>query len=157
MVRWEVPAIPDSALRGKYDVAIVLGGLIAYDQRLDRIQFSHGADRLFQALRLYKKGIVKRILLDGGSGNLDGTTIEAPILHKYLSEIGIPDSAILSEPHSRNTHENALFAKKILDSVAPNGQYLLFTSGYHMHRALGCFNKVGIHTQPFTTIELPGQ
>jgi uncharacterized SAM-binding protein YcdF (DUF218 family) len=156
MVRWEVPAIKDSALQGKYDVAIVLGGMIEYDDHLDRVQFAHGGDRLFQALRLCKQGKVKKILLDGGSGSLDGHTVEAPILRKFLVEMGIPDSVLLMESHSRNTHENATFAKHILDSVAPNGRYLLFTSGYHMRRAIGCFNKAGIHTLPYTTDRTAG-
>src|SRR5581483_3315317 len=146
MVRWEIPATEDTAIHGKYDVAIVLGGITNYDDRMDRIQFEHGGDRLFQALRLYKQGKVKKIFLSGGSGNLDKHDIEAPLLHRYLLEIGIPDSVILVESKSRNTHENALFAKPILDSVAPHGRYLLVSSGYHLRRAMACFTKVGIKT-----------
>ena len=156
MVRWEVPAIEDSTLQGKYDVAIVLGGITNYDARMHRVQFYRGVDRLLQALRLYKQGKIKKILLSGGSGSLDGHDVEAPILREYLLQIGIPDSILITEGASRNTRENALFSKRILDSVAPNGRYLLFTSGYHMRRALGCFNKVGIHTQPYTTDRLGG-
>ncbi len=151
MVRWEIPAMEDTAIHGKYDVAIVLGGMTNYDSRMHRVQFEHGGDRLFQALKLYKQGIVNKLLLDGGSGSLDKSDIEAPILRDYLLQIGIPDSVILIEPNSRNTHENALFAKPILDSAARNGRYLMVTSGYHMRRALGCFNKVGIHTMPYST------
>jgi len=156
MVRWEIPAIRETELKSKYDVAIVLGGITDYDDTMDRIQFEHGADRLFQALALYKKGLVKKLLIDGGSGSLKGTNVEAPNLRKYLITIGIPDSVILMEPRSRNTHENATFAKHILDSVAPNGKYLLVTSGYHMRRALSCFNKAGIPTLPYTTDRVAG-
>src|ERR1700722_7447785 len=89
MVRWEIPAIRESALQGKYDVAIILGGITDYDDTMDRIQFEHGADRLFQALALYKKGLVKKLLIDGGSGSLKGTNVEAPNLGRYLITIGI--------------------------------------------------------------------
>ena len=156
IVRWEIPAMEDTAIHGKYDVAIVLGGMTGYDDRMQRIQFQHGADRLFQALKLYKQGIVKKILLDGGSGSLDRSDIEAPILRDYLLQVGVPDSVILVEPNSRNTRENALFAKPILDSVARDGRYLLVTSGYHIRRAMGCFNKAGIHTTPYSTDRVGG-
>jgi len=156
IVRWEIPATEDSAIHGTYDVAIVLGGITNYDDRMDRIQFEHGGDRLFQAVRLYKQGKVKRIFLSGGSGNLDNHDVEAPLLRKYLLEIGIPDSVILVESKSRNTHENAIFAKPILDSVAPNGHYLLVSSGYHLRRALACFKKVGIKALPYSTDRIGG-
>ncbi|HXP52304.1 MAG TPA: YdcF family protein [Bacteroidia bacterium] len=156
MIRWEMPAIQQSEIKGKYDVAIVLGGYTDYDSKFDRVQFQHGADRLFQALELYKKGMVKKILIDGGSGNLKGTNIEAANLHKYLLNIGVPDSAMIFEPRSRNTRENATFVKPILDSVAKNGRYLLITSGYHMRRAIGCFNKAGISTLAYSTDRIAG-
>ncbi|MGP8217188.1 MAG: YdcF family protein [Bacteroidia bacterium] len=156
MIKWEVPAIADSAINGKYDVAIVLGGYTEYDNELHRVQFSHGADRLLHALRLYKRGYVRKLLLDGGSGSLIGTNVEAPKLRKYLLDIGIPDSDIVIEQRSRNTHENAVFAKPLLDSLAPHGKYLLITSGYHMRRAIGCFNKAGVHTLAYTTDRIAG-
>jgi uncharacterized SAM-binding protein YcdF (DUF218 family) len=156
IVRWEIPATEDTAIHGTYDVAIVLGGITNYDDRMQRIQFEHGGDRLFQALRLYKQGKVKKIFLSGGSGNLDSHDIEAPLLRKYLLDIGIPDSVIVAESRSRNTHENAVFAKPILDSLAPNGRYLLVTSGYHLRRAMACFTKAGIKALPYSTDRIGG-
>ncbi|HSY77246.1 MAG TPA: YdcF family protein [Bacteroidia bacterium] len=156
MYCWEIPATPDSAIQGKYDVAIILGGISNYDNKLNRIQFFHGSDRLLQAYQLYKQGKVRKLLIDGGSGNLRGVNVEGPNLRRYLLNVGVPDTDILLEPKSRNTHENATFAKHLLDSVAPNGRYLLVTSGYHMRRAVGCFNKAGIHTLTYTTDRIAG-
>ncbi len=156
MKAWEIPATVDSAVHGKYDVAIILGGMTAWDAKLNRVQFFHGSDRLMQALQLYKKGQVRKLLIDGGSGSIEGTNVEGPHIRNYLLSIGIPDTDIVLEPRSRNTHENATFAKHLLDSVAPNGRYLLITSGYHMRRAMGCFNKAGIHTLTYTTDRIAG-
>jgi uncharacterized SAM-binding protein YcdF (DUF218 family) len=155
---WEIPATKDSALiNKKYDVGIVLGGMLVYDPLLKRVQFDHGSDRLFQALRLYKQGKIKRILLDGGSGSiLENKIREAVEARKYLLDIGIPDSAIGIEPNSRNTRENALFVKPILDSIAPHGNYLLITSASHMRRSLRCFEKVGIVVTPYSTDRMAG-
>lgn len=157
MRAWEVPAIADSAIQKPYDVGIVLGGVLAYDQSLKRPQFDRGADRLFQALKLYHEGKIKKIVLDGGSGSiLNKNILEAPILKQYLEQIGTPDSVIAIEPHSRNTHENALFVKPILDSLAPHGRYLLITSASHMRRAVGCFKKAGIMVTPFSADRYAG-
>jgi uncharacterized SAM-binding protein YcdF (DUF218 family) len=156
MYAWEIPATADSALHAKYDVAIILGGMTAYDTKLNRIQFAHGSDRLMQALQLYKRGKVRKLLIDGGSGSIYGSNVEGPHIKKYLLDIGIPDSDIMLEPRSRNTRENATFAKRLLDSVAPNGRYLLITSVYHMRRAVGCFNKAGIRTLTYTTDRIAG-
>jgi uncharacterized SAM-binding protein YcdF (DUF218 family) len=156
MKTWEIGAVQDSTLQPKYDVAIILGGMVEYDASYKRVQFEHGSDRLFQAVRLYKQGRVKKLLLDGGAGDLYATTIEAPVIKKYLIQIGIPDSVILIEPRSRNTHENAMFVKPILDSAAPHGSYLLVTSGYHMRRAMGCFAKAGIPVTPYSADRIAG-
>lgn len=156
MAGWEIPAVMQSDIKGKYDVAIVLGGYTEFDPSLDRVQFESGGDRLFQALELYKKGYVRKIMLDGGSGSLVGTNVEAPHLQAYLHKIGIPDSDVIIEPRSRNTHENAIFAKPLLDSIAPHGKYLLVTSGYHMRRSLACFKKASIELLPYTTDRVSG-
>lgn len=153
---WEIPAIQDSAIKGKYDVGIVLGGMIEYDPSYKRPQFEHGTDRLLQALRLYKEGKIRYLVIDGGIGSLTEQYDEAPILRKYLLQVGIPDTSIVIEPRSRNTHENAVFVKPLLDSVAPHGRYILFTSGYHMRRALGCFRKAGIKVLPYSTDRFAG-
>jgi len=156
MRMWEVPATKDDAVK-QYDVAIVLGGMLGYDSELKRIQFDHGADRIFQAIRLYHEGRVRKILLDGGSGSIiEYNIIESTLLRKYLLEIGIPDSVILTEPRSRNTHENAVFAKPILDSISPHGRYLLITSAFHMRRGLKCFQKIGINPAPYSVDRYSG-
>jgi len=156
MRMWEVPAIKDDTLK-KYDVAIVLGGMLGYDPSLKRIQFDHGADRIFQAIRLYHEGKIRKILLDGGSGSIIEYNIrEATVLRKYLLDIGMPDSVISTEPRSRNTRENAAFARPILDGISPNGAYLLITSASHMRRALKCFQKEGINVTPYSADRYSG-
>ena len=43
----------------QYDVGIVLGGMIKYDARNDRIIFNNNIDRLLQPMVLQKKGKIK--------------------------------------------------------------------------------------------------
>lgn len=154
---YETPAIPESALPGKYDAGIVLGGMIAYDHILVRPQFDRSVDRIMQAISLYRDGKIRKIFLSGGSGSiLEKNVLEAYILKKYLLTLGIPDSSIIVEEHSKNTRENALFSKPLLDSLNKNGRYLLITSAVHMPRALRCFRKVGINVTPYSADRYSG-
>ena len=126
---------------GKYDVGIVLGGVLSFDEALRRVQFFRGNDRVMQALELYHKGYINKILFVGGSGSIRYAHIkEGPILKKYLLEIGFPEKDLLVEIQSKNTHENAAFSKPILDSLGSK-ELLLITSASHMRRARACFEK----------------
>ena len=154
---WEIPTVKEADLQGPYDLGIVLGGMLSYDSQLDRIQFWKGADRLLQAVQLYKDGIIKKIFITSGSGSIKYPDIkEAPLLKKYLRTIGIADEDIILESESKNTRENALFSAPIIHKVAPSGKFLLITSAFHMRRSTGCFNRVGIATTPFSTDRYSG-
>jgi len=154
---YETPAIRESQLSGKYDAGIVLGGMIAYDNTLIRPQFDRAVDRIMQAITLYKDAKIRKIFISGGSGSiLEKDALEALILKDYLLKLGIPDSSIIVEAHSKNTRENAIFSKPILDSLNKNGKYILITSAFHMPRALGCFKKVGVNVIPYSADRYSG-
>jgi len=153
---WEIKAIPQGSLHS-YDAAVVPGGLSSWDPTLQRIQFNRAGDRLFQAIELYKKGIVRKIVFTGGSGSLQHQQYkEGDYVQRYLRDIGLPDSAIVIERNSRNTYENAVMTKKLLDSLMPNGNYLLVTSGMHLRRAKACFDKAGLKTMAYSTDNYSG-
>jgi len=127
-----------------YDLAIILGGMGHVDQRQDKFDFGFSADRLLQPLDLYKKGRIKKLMITGGSGSISNPEDkEAPYIRRYLLNLGIPDSAIIIEPDSRNTRENAVNSKRLLDSLHFKGSILFVTSSFHMRRSLGCFHKAG--------------
>ncbi len=148
---WEIPGTPYKELK-TFDAGIVLGGMLNYDISLDRIQFQRGADRLFQAVELYKTGVIKKILFSGGSGSIEFSYIkEGMFVRRYLLTLGIPDKDIWIEGESRNTRENAVFTKEFLEKKNfTSGKFLLITSGYHMRRSLACFRKIGIETTPYS-------
>jgi uncharacterized SAM-binding protein YcdF (DUF218 family) len=142
MRAWEVTT-PDLKPTQKYEYAIVLGGMTWYDVRQDKPQFLRSADRLFQVLPLVGSKQIKKIT--SGSGSISHPEEkEAAILKKYLVKCGYQDSTILIENESRNTRENALFTKYLMDSLHIKDSVLFITSAFHLRRAIGCFNKVGI-------------
>ncbi len=157
MRAWEVPAVSQASLK-HYDAAIVLGGLSSWDPTLKRIQFHRGGDRLFQAIELYKKGLADKILITGGSGSMQYQQYkEADYIKQYMLDIGIPESAILIERESKNTYENAVMTKKLLQQTFPSGgNYLLITSAIHMRRSKACFDKAGVRTLCYSTDRYTG-
>jgi uncharacterized SAM-binding protein YcdF (DUF218 family) len=58
--------------------------------------------------------------------------------------IGVPASAILQDPDSHNTYQNAVNVRKILDAKGIKGSVLLVTSAMHMSRSLLIFQRQGI-------------
>lgn len=154
---WEIPATKISEIPETYDAGIVLSGMVMFDNSFDRVQFNRRNDRLMQAIILYKTKKIKKIFFSGGSGSLVYTYMkESEIVKKFLIELGIPAEDILIENKSNNTRENAVFTKEVLVKEIPNGKFLLFTSAFHMRRAVACFKKVGMDVTPFSTDRYSG-
>ena len=84
-----------------------------------------------------------RRVFAGGSGKLfpDGPP-ESAVMELFFKEQGLDPANLILESRSRNTEENAVFAKEL---VHPRrGEiWILITAAYHMPRALGVFRKAG--------------
>jgi uncharacterized SAM-binding protein YcdF (DUF218 family) len=117
------------------------------------LSIRRGGDRIWQALTLFHKGKIKKLIITGDSGYVTKRGLhEAKQLKEVLVSWGIPQSAIITEEISRNTHENAVETKKMLDRSYPHlKDFLLITSGTHMRRAKGCFEKVNLKCETFST------
>lgn len=127
-----------------YEVGILLTGMVQFDTR-DQGFFGSAADRFIQTATLYHTGKIKKILLTGGSGSiLHSYKPEAIFLKEMLVHNKIPEKDIIVEPLSRNTYENGIFSKRILDSLKISTPSLLITSALHMRRSEAVFTKAGI-------------
>ena len=151
--KWEVPGTPFEAIDQRYEIGIVLTGMAEYNNDLRVLSMRRGADRIWQAVTLYKKGIIKKILITGKSGYVTERGLdEARQFKEVLTGWGIPSNDIIVETVSKNTHENALYTKKLLTISYPHvSKCLLITSGLHMKRAKACFEKEGILCDAFST------
>ncbi len=144
MKAWEGTPTPIHQLT-PHDVGIVLTGITnRYKLPNDRVYMSRGADRILHAVQLYRLGIIKKILISGGSGKLiDNSTDvkEADELKKVLLLSGVIASDIYIENKSRNTNESAINSCLLLSDQFPNQSAVLITSAFHMRRAKACFDK----------------
>lgn len=127
----------------QYSCGILLGGMAGYDKN-DKGFFNANSDRFTQTVKLYHQKRIKKILVSGGSGSLAHREYkEATFLQKELIEMGVSPQDIILEDKSRNTYENAIFSKKILDSMYIKPPYILITSALHMPRSESIFKKAG--------------
>lgn len=150
---WELPSQPYSEMR-KYEAAILLTGVAQHKNTgpSDRVYLYLGADRVNHTVELYRRGLVKKIIISGGVSDPDFEGIpEAVKLKQLMRVMVVPDSVILLDPFSNNTYENAVNSKAMLDSLQLNPHdCLLVTSAFHMRRALACFKKQNAEMDYFT-------
>jgi uncharacterized SAM-binding protein YcdF (DUF218 family) len=99
--------------------------------------------RVIGAAELFHKGLAPRILVSG-----DG---DCTLIASRLEMAGVPSEAITLECESRNTYENAQYARQTLTASHPN-RIMLVTSWTHSNRALCLFRRAwpevewGIHS-----------
>ncbi len=143
--QWYVPVT--AAQAPSADAIVLLGGAL-YLPVPPRVtaELSGAGDRVLYAARLYRSGRAPRVIVTGGNvfEQPDGVRGESWYLAELLEEWGVPESAILIEESSRNTRQNALETKKILDRERLR-TILLVTSAMHMPRALATFRGAGIN------------
>jgi len=63
-------------------------------------------------------------------------------------DLGISADRFVPESASRNTWENAVYTKALVQPQ-PGQLWLLMTSAHHMPRAMGAFRKVGFAVEPW--------
>jgi uncharacterized SAM-binding protein YcdF (DUF218 family) len=150
LLAWERPPVALAAV-APADAAVLLTGITSGSKSPhDRVYLQRGADRLTNALWLYRAGRVRRIIITGGSGAVfSAGNTEAKDLATLLRLAAVPAADILLEERSRNTRENAKFTKELLARHPDIKSLVLVTSAFHQRRALGCFAKTGLHPQPF--------
>lgn len=158
MRAWEPEAKQKTEIKTHYSYGIVLSGMMSYDEKYHRINFKSSSDRLLQAMELYHEGVIDKIYISGGSGEVfNQKDKESAILKDYLMKLGIPDSDIVIETESKNTFENAVEARKMLKPETKKDTYLLITSAFHMRRAEACFKKQGFELDSYVTDRYSGK
>ena len=132
----------------KYSAGIVLGGFISYNRNDNQGYFNQASDRFIQTALLYKTGHINKIIVPAGNGYITEHDFkEADFIKEKFTELGIPAQDIILDPYSRNTLENAINTKKIVDSTHMQGPFLLISSAMHLPRASQVFIKNGINAK----------
>ncbi|HLI99909.1 MAG TPA: YdcF family protein [Bradyrhizobium sp.] len=138
--------------RGSPDGIVVLGGAIDPDQSAaqGRAAFTRSADRFVAAAMLARQYPKVRIVYAGGNANLisDDSAKEADFALSAFENFGIARERLIAERNSRNTAENAAYAK-VAANPKPGERWLLVTSAFHMPRSMGLFRKAGFAVEAY--------
>ncbi|MCC3381029.1 YdcF family protein [Paenibacillus farraposensis] len=92
-------------------------------------------ERLEEALRLYRNGTVKRLIVSGGLDKPDFPYTEAEGMQRYLIDRGIPAQHIILENQATSTYENLLYSQQIMKEHGWTSS-IIITHSYHGPRAL---------------------
>jgi len=114
-----------------------------------RRSLGQAAERLLAAVDLYRRYPTARIVFTGGSGNVVfGGPPESGMAARFLQSLGVPRERIEVESRSRNTMENAVNTKRLVEPK-PGERWLLITSAAHMPRAMGLFREAGFFVEAY--------
>ena len=127
------------------EAMVVLGGATrSIDRPRILPDLLESGDRLLYAAKLYQDGKAPLIILSGGRITWKGGEgSEAQDMATILEIMGVPKEAMILEPKSLNTYQNAVYTKQILEAKGIK-EILLITSAAHMPRSLAIFKKQGI-------------
>lgn len=107
------------------------------------------AARCREAARLYRAREPRPVVVCGGPvrTSVDSSTTLAELMARLLTELQVAPSDILEEKLSRDTHENAMQAARLLHARGVK-RVVLVTDALHMARAVRCFQKAGLEVVP---------
>ena len=121
----------------KSDAIVVLGACVRPDGKAGQ-----GLKlRVLHAIRLYKKGFARKIIMTGGVG--DNPPSEAKVAADLAVQNGVPREDILEENKSTSTWENAAYASAICKKRKWKS-VLIVSDPFHLWRAQKNFQKCGM-------------
>jgi uncharacterized SAM-binding protein YcdF (DUF218 family) len=108
----------------------------------------HG-ERLIEGLALARRHPEARLLFSGWSARPDEQgTSEQLVNTVFIDLMDFDEDRVIREERSRNTWENALYTRDLIEPDAED-VWLLVTSASHMPRSIGMFRTVGLDLVPW--------
>lgn len=142
---------PVTDLPATLDGVVVLGGALspAPDEEFIGVSINHNFERILTFIKLGQRYPQAKLIFTGGVGSLRrDQESEALLARRIFDGLGLDSSRVQFEPEARNTHENAVYAKRLAGDVSKQ-TWVLVTSARHVPRAVGVFRKQGWDVLPF--------
>jgi uncharacterized SAM-binding protein YcdF (DUF218 family) len=139
------------AAKGPVAGIVVLGGAIGVAR--GDIVLNSAAVRMTKAVELARLHPQAKIVFTGGGANLISPVIETESdgARLLFLGLGLPKERLVFEDRSRNTRENAVFTRQLVDPK-PGERWLLITSAWHMPRAMASSARPASLSRPFLSI-----
>ncbi|WP_062069507.1 SanA/YdcF family protein [Demequina sediminicola] len=119
------------------DAALVLGARVWPDGRPSRFL----RERVATGAELYHRGDVNLLFLTGAGHNREGLD-ETKAMHTAARELGVPDEALVKDPHGYDTRESARNAWD-----AGVSSVIVCSQEFHLPRAMWLCRSVGLDVQ----------
>ena len=128
------PTLPE-----KVDGIIVLSG--AENAELSHIwqqvELGAAAERDLTFLKLARQYPDAKLVFTGGSGSLTKQQFKgADVAKKLFKQLNFGTKRIIFERKSRNTYENIIYSKELINPKK-NNNWILITTGWHLPRSVG--------------------
>lgn len=144
------PAMNASAMPEAGAIVVLGGGTSPLSYGEPYPNLGAASDREWHGARLYQAGKAPLLVLTGGHDPQYRATSSAETMRRFMSALGVPDSAMLLEERSRNTTQNAEFTANVLAGQGIS-RILLVTSALHMPRSKALFEAQGLEVIPAAT------
>lgn len=141
----------NAALPAEADGIIVLSGAISplRSAAWDQVEIGDASERLVNFLYLASLYPQAQLVFTGGTGSVTRQEFKAADYARILfQQLEVPERAIIFESESRNTVENAVNSKALVQPV-PGQQWILVTSAFHMPRSVGIFCQQDWPVHPY--------
>jgi uncharacterized SAM-binding protein YcdF (DUF218 family) len=115
-------------------------------------EVNSAGDRMIHAADIYHQGAAPLLILSGGNVEWMDSLENSPAadMRQIILKLGVPDSAMILQTKSQNTHEDAEFSARILKDKGIT-KIILVTSAMHMPRSVALFEKQGLEVIPSPT------
>ena len=135
------PSRPE--LPQQVDGIIVLGG--AEDTKVSKswgsVEIGSAVERDTTFIELARKYPEAKLVFTGGASSMvDQSTKGADIAKEFFIQQGLDTERIMFERDSRNTYENVIFTRELVQPQ-PDEKWVLITTAWHMPRSRGIFCK----------------
>jgi uncharacterized SAM-binding protein YcdF (DUF218 family) len=128
---------------------LILGGPIEEKSyhNFSEIALNGQVERLISAIELYNINKDLIILYSGFSNKINPTLSEAEEAKIFFKRMGIKEDKIILEKKSKNTLQNIVYSKNIIEKIG--GNWLLITSASHMKRAMFLSQELKLKVRPY--------
>ena len=134
----------------RQDYIIVLGAGLIHGDKVSPLL----AGRIDRAIKVYRRQLKKKatpliLIMSGGQGPNEALP-EGQAMKEYAINQGIPEEHLLVEDQSKNTYQNMLFSKELIESREKDilhTRILFSTTNYHVFRAGIYAKKVHLKAQ----------
>lgn len=147
----EFQHIPQGILPNADAIVVLGGGIKPKAPPRPSVDLADAGDRIFYGAQLYREHKAPLLVLSGGRIDWKmGGPPESTDMAEIAKLLGVPSSAILEDPSSLNTYQNAVNVRNLLFPRHLK-RILLVTSALHMPRSVLIFKRQGFEVIPAPT------